>query len=436
MSKIIYFLVAAGILFVGFFLWATRHAELPLTDLPKATDFPKKLISRGQDLVRLGNCKDCHSRIEGKQFAGGRSMLTPFGKIYSSNITPEPKTGIGGWSLPAFERAMEKGINRNGQHLYPAFPYDRFTKINKKDIAAIYAYLMTNVKPVNYKPPQTNLGFPWNIRAGLSFWKLLFLENTKWKPDPSRDKEWNAGAYLVEGIAHCGSCHSPRNLFGAEIKGPRAYSGGYSGNWFAPQLNSNLSGMTKFSESSLVNYLLDGWDKNLGIAAGPMTKVVNNLYDGNEDNAFAIATYIMSLGTEASKDQALDFQKRLKALRDKEWGHPNSPPLPASGKLREGAQIYEKQCSKCHKSGRKLSLVGFASLLSHTQPNNMINIILEGIKPPLGSLEREMPSRNNEINNSQLEALLMFLRNRFSDEKPWADLDLKIAKIRPQKNKR
>ena len=422
----------AGITISVFWLWATRYDELPLTGNPKIADFSKGTINLGRQLAGLGNCKDCHSRENGKPYSGGRPMLTEFGTIYTSNITPELETGIGGWSLNAFRRAMQEGVDRHGQYLYPAFPYDRFTKISETDIAAIYAFIMTSIKPINYDPPKTKLKFPWNIRNGLSLWNLLFLDDTKWQADPNHGKEWNTGAYIVEGIAHCGSCHSPRNIFGAEKRGSQAYSGGYSGNWYAPKLYSDPSSITSFAKNSIVNYLLDGWDKNLGIAAGPMTKVVNNLYDGEEDDAFAIATYIKSLGTPRIQDDTASSEKKILALGHLEWGNPKGPSLPQTGKLKEGADVFEKQCSKCHKTGRKTSLVGFVSSLNHNEPYNVINVILEGIKPPLGSLKREMPSRKIEVNNTQLVSLLMFLRNRFSDKDPWPNLELKIAKIRPQ----
>ena len=422
----------AGIAMSVFWLYATRYDELPLTDSPKASAFSKETINQGRRLARVGNCRDCHSRDNGKPYSGGRPMLTEFGTIYTSNLTPELETGIGGWSFTAFLRAMQEGVDRHGQFLYPAFPYDRFTKMSEKDIAAIYAFIITSVKPVNYDPPKTQLNFPWNIRNGLSLWNLLFLDKTKWQADPARNEEWNTGSYIVEGIAHCGSCHSPRNILGAEKRGSQVYSGGYSGNWYAPKLFSDPSSVSRFTMNSIVNYLLDGWDKSLGIAAGPMTKVVNNLYDGEEDDAFAIATYIKSLRPTSNKDDIANFEKKILALKQLEWGNPNSPPLPRKGKLEEGANVFKKQCSKCHKSGRKTSLVGFVGPLNHNEPYNVINVILEGIKPPLGSLKREMPSRKNEINNTQLVSLLMFLRSRFSTKEPWPNLELKIAKIRSQ----
>src|ERR1700728_4040106 len=182
---------------------------------PAPQSFEPALVKRGRDLAAIGNCSDCHTAPGGKTFAGGVSVPTPFGTIYSSNITPDPETGIGRWPEAAFRRAMRSGVNRDGQHLYPTFPYDHFTNVSDEDDAALYAFLMT--RPAVHAPARENqLPFPLDQRVVVAGWKLLFLRPGSFQPDPSKSAEFNRGGYLVEGLAHCGACHTPRNGLGAD----------------------------------------------------------------------------------------------------------------------------------------------------------------------------------------------------------------------------
>ena len=182
---------------------------------PAPQSFDAALVKRGRDLAALGNCNDCHTVRGGKDFAGGLAVPTPFGTIFSSNITPDAETGIGRWPEAAFRRAMRSGVNRDGQHLYPTFPYDHFTNVNDEDDRALYAYLMTR-QPVRAPARENLLSFPLDQRVVIAGWKLLFLRRGTYQPDSMKSAEWNRGAYLVEGLAHCGSCHTPRNVLGAE----------------------------------------------------------------------------------------------------------------------------------------------------------------------------------------------------------------------------
>jgi mono/diheme cytochrome c family protein len=182
---------------------------------PAPPSFDTALVRRGRDLAALGNCNDCHTVRGGKTFAGGLAVPTPFGTIYSSNITPDADTGIGRWPEMAFRRAMRSGVDRDGAHLYPTFPYDHFTNVTDEDDRALYAYLMT--RPAVHAPTRANkLAFPLDQRFVVAGWKLLFLRRGTYQPDGTKSAEWNRGAYLVEGLAHCGACHTPRNALGAE----------------------------------------------------------------------------------------------------------------------------------------------------------------------------------------------------------------------------
>ncbi|MET0292720.1 MAG: cytochrome c, partial [Steroidobacteraceae bacterium] len=182
------------------------------------------VTERGEYLVRAGNCISCHTAPGGRVFAGGVPFPTDFGTIYSTNITPDPKTGIGGWTFAQFDAAMRKGVRPDGSHLYPAFPYPNFTKLSEDDVQTLYAYFMS-IRPIEQAPTPNTMKFPFGQRALMGAWKAMFFEEGKFQPDPKQSEQWNRGAYLVQGLAHCGACHTPRNLLGAE-KMDRAFSGG------------------------------------------------------------------------------------------------------------------------------------------------------------------------------------------------------------------
>src|ERR1700731_3731225 len=205
-------------------------------DPPAPQSFDAALVKRGRDLAAIVNCSDCHTVRDGKSFAGGLPVPTPFGTIFSSNITPDPETGIGRWPEAAFRRAMRSGVDRAGRHLYPTFPYDHFTNVSDEDDQALYAYLMTR-QPVRAAARANQLPFPLDQRFVIAGWKLLFLRRGTYQPDSTRSAEWNRGAYLVEGLAHCGACHTPRNALGAE-RANGAFSGGDVDNWHAYAINA------------------------------------------------------------------------------------------------------------------------------------------------------------------------------------------------------
>ncbi|MFL6790230.1 MAG: cytochrome c, partial [Bradyrhizobium sp.] len=202
---------------------------------PAPRTFDAALVKHGRDLAAIGNCNDCHTIRGGKNFAGGLPVPTPFGTIYSSNITPDRESGIGQWSEAAFRRAMRDGVNREGRHLYPTFPYDHFTNVSDEDDRALYAFLMTR-QPVRAGARENQLSFPFNQRPLIAGWKLLFLRRDGYQADATKSAEWNRGAYLVAGLAHCGACHTPRNALGAE-RVTAQFSGGDVDNWLAYALN-------------------------------------------------------------------------------------------------------------------------------------------------------------------------------------------------------
>lgn len=226
-------------------------------DPPPRDSFDPVLVSRGQVLAAAGNCGGCHTAVGGAPYAGNVPMHTRFGTIWTSNITPDPLTGIGRWPEQAFARAMRKGVSREGRQLYPAFPYAHFALVDDADLRALYAYLMTR-PPVRQSQRPAQLPFPLNWRPLQAGWKLLFVREGQFGPVTGRDSQWNRGAYLAEGLAHCSACHSPRNRFGAERGGTWRYAGGAVGQRYAPPLDARNDAREAWREDALVAYLRQG----------------------------------------------------------------------------------------------------------------------------------------------------------------------------------
>ena len=408
--------------------FANRHPELARVEPSGGAEFDTALLRKGEALAGIGACEVCHTSREGAPFAGGLALPTPFGTIYSTNITPDVATGIGGWSPAAFRRAMREGVDRRGRHLYPAFPYDHFTRVTGEDIDAIYAYLQTR-EPVSFEAPDNELPFPINVRMLLAGWKLLFLETGEFKPDASRDEEWNRGAYLAEGLGHCGACHTPRNRFGA-LETDAAYDGGDVEGWRAPALNGRSPAPISWSREQLVDYLFDGWEAEHGIAAGPMAPVVNHLHDQSEDDIFAIAAYFASRQRPPLSDEAKDSV--LAAARTLEWDRdPNYRPerMPDEPSLRRGMEVFRDQCASCHKRGGRDAPVPLAltTTVNAPDPRNVIHIVFDGIRPPRGALQRSMPEFGASIADSDIVDLLHYVRWHFTDQPAWEDVAAQVA---------
>src|SRR5438067_1479056 len=279
---------------------------------PDASVYSAATIARGRQLSALGDCAVCHTGASGVLNAGGRALETPFGTIYSTNITPDVDTGIGAWSYPAFERAMREGIHRDGRHLYPAFPYTHFARTTDADLQALYAYLMAQA-PVRSDIPRNRLAFPFNLRPLMAGWNALFHQPDVFQSDPSKSEIWNRGAYLVEGLGHCSACHSPRNALGAEKQ--NAYlAGGFAEGWEAPALSSLSQAPIPWSENELYVYLRTGESRFHGVAAGPMAPVVKELMALPDQDIRAMAVYLASFSETAVDGPAeLRLAARLEA---------------------------------------------------------------------------------------------------------------------------
>src|ERR1700693_4297267 len=287
---------AAGV--VGFFALAWRPAIAPILASAPQT-FAPELIAKGEALAGGGYCAECHTAKGGKVFAGGYPMQTPFGVLYSTNITPDPETGIGLWSESAFARAMHEGVARHGSLLFPAFPFDHFTKLSDDDVQALYAYFMTR-GPVRAPALANGIPFPLNIRYLKAGWKLLFFRAGRFEQDTRKTAEWNRGAYLVLGLSHCGACHTPRNMLGAE-KASDAYAGAVVDNWVAPPLTEVNPAPGPWTQEELHSYLRNGVSVLHGSAAGPMSPVVQGLSALPESDIQALAVYLGDIDHAAAR---------------------------------------------------------------------------------------------------------------------------------------
>src|SRR5450432_4136429 len=389
-------------------------------DPPAPQSFPADLIKHGRELAAIGNCNDCHTVRGSKNFAGGLPVPTPFGTIFSSNITPEAETGIGQWSEAAFARAMRSGVDRGGRHLYPTFPYDHFTNVSDEDDRALYAYLMTR-EAVHAPARENQLAFPLNQRVVVAGWKLLFLHRGTYRPDPANIAEWNRGAYLVEGLAHCGACHTPRNALGAE-RASASFAGGDVDNWQAYPLNAQSPAPVSWEAGALYAYLHHGWHPDHGTARGPMAEVVSNLSQVPSSDVRAIAIYMAEVF-----GQPTPARKREAALAE-------ATPVPAEQMEAQGAAIYAAACGTCHESGRPPPYgginLGLSTAVSASDPRNLANIVLSGVRPVEGERSPIMPGFANSMSDAQIALLLNYLRSRFGHQPAWTDIEKTVEDAR------
>ena len=392
---------------------------------PDPSVYSADTIARGQQLAALGDCAVCHTVTGGIVNAGGLALDTPFGTIYSTNITPDVETGIGAWSYPAFERAMREGIHRDGRHLYPAFPYTHFARTSDADLQALYAFLMAQA-PVRADPPKTKLAFPFNLRPLLAGWNALFHQPSAFQADPAKSETWNRGAYLVEGLGHCSACHSPRNALGAE-KADAYLAGGFAEGWEAPPLTSLSRAPIPWSEDELYAYLRSGESRFHGVAAGPMAPVVKELAALPDQDIRAMAIYLSSFN-----DTAIDTKAQHALATKLEAATSTASTLPAS----LGARIYQGACAACHEVGGAPLFGSRPSLslnsnLHSDAPDNLIQVILHGIASPASSDLGYMPAFKDSMNDAQLAELVSYLRGQFAADKPaWSGVQDAVSRIR------
>ncbi|MCO4858376.1 c-type cytochrome [Herbaspirillum sp. WGmk3] len=383
-------------------------------------------IERGRRVALAGDCAVCHTAPGGVANAGGHALQTPFGTIYSTNITPDEHSGIGNWSYAAFERAMREGIHRDGRHLYPAFPYTAFAKISEADLQSLYAYLMAQ-PAVASTPPANDLRFPFNVRPLLAGWNTLFHDPREFQPDPARSDLWNRGAYLVQGAGHCAACHSPRNALGAEQGGRQYLGGGTVDGWEAPALTALSKSPTPWTEEELFAYLRTGFSAPHGIAAGPMAPVVAELAQLPPGDVRAIAHYLASFQSGVATRSATPAPVIAA----------QAPGPTALQSLANGQRLFAGACAACHQEGTGPTLFGVKpSLRVNTNlhsdtPDNLVHVILHGIREPANPALGYMPGFANSFSDAQMVDLLAYLRSEFAGGKPaWQGVEASIARSR------
>jgi mono/diheme cytochrome c family protein len=434
--RLIRVLLVLAVLFiiacVGFVAVTWKTAIAPIAR-PDPTSFDPETVKRGAQLAAVGNCIACHTVPGGKAFAGGLPIPTQFGTIYSTNITPDEQTGIGQWSEEAFRRAMREGTDRDGTHLYPAFPYDHFTLVSDEDNRALYAYLMTR-QPVEATAPRNDLIFPLNIRPLVAAWDLLFLKEGPYRPDPSQSDEWNRGAYLAEGLGHCGACHTPRNPLGAERRA-KAFSGGEAEGWVAYAINGASPAPIPWNKDSLAFYLRHGFHQEHGVSRGPMAEVTGNLAGLPDADVAAIATYVASLIGPTSPERLLQAEELRKKSGDAlaVSAASDSQAVPSNGQDR-GAAIYRAACASCHESRRPLPFGGLpfdlSTAVNAPDPQNIINVVMFGLPPADGESSAVMPAFGGSLSDADVVALLQHLRRTFSKQPDWSGLAGQVADTR------
>jgi mono/diheme cytochrome c family protein len=409
-------ILIAALAFVGAEAW---RPSLPAIAPPSPKEFDRALVAQGEAMADIGNCAGCHTAQGGRPLAGGRPLPTPFGAIHSTNITPDAQTGIGGWSREAFVRAMREGIARDGAHLYPAFPYDHFTNATDHDLEALYAFLMTR-PAVQARAPANDLKWPLDFRPLVAGWNLLYLKKGPMADQPGQTAEWNRGRNLVEGLAHCSDCHSPRNGWGAE-KRDEAYDGAWIEGWYAPPLNAHSPAVRAWTADELFTYLRTGLSHQHAAAAGPMASVTQSLAKAPDEDVRAISVYVASLMANAPSAQ------------------PNRRPLDrediAAKEHPEAASLFAGACAVCHDSGAPMMQQGRPSLswgtaLHVDTPHDTLHVIMEGLRPPAGKSGPVMPAFADNFSDWQIADIAAYLRARYTERPPWPDVVKTVGELR------
>jgi mono/diheme cytochrome c family protein len=359
-------------------------------------------VTRGAYLAKAADCMPCHTAIGGKPFAGGLKLDTPFGALYSPNITPDPDTGIGRWTYENFKNALHNGIRADGSYLYPVMTYDAFTKITEDDLKALWAYFQ-RLPPVKQQNRGNDLYFPFDIRLAMWPWRFMFFTEGYFKPDPAKGAQWNRGAYLVEALAHCSDCHTPRNFMGATIQS-EWLQGARIDDWYAPNITAEaLRNVNKWDKARLVAFLRNGAGNN-STALGPMQEVVHDSMSFlKESDLDAIATFLLDLPP----------------------GQENQPkPIPTSlsPDIRtRAAKLYSDNCATCHQEdGKGIAnsippLAGNPAVVA-AKPFDILAAILQGV--PARDDMPAMPSFGGSLGDQGVADLANYVRTSFGNQAP------------------
>jgi mono/diheme cytochrome c family protein len=396
--------------------FAAGQARAQTSAAPQAS---ADTIARGKALTEAADCGGCHTADPSKPFAGGKRIQTPFGGIYSLNLTPDRDTGLGAWSDEDFYRALHKGVARDGSNYYPAFPYPNFTRLTRQDVLAIRAYLAT-LTPVSNRPPPPHLRWPLNYRVLMRGWNWLFFKPGILMPDQQKSTEWNRGRYLVEGPAHCGACHTPKNIFGADRRGQEAHGGGLVQGWFAPRLDeAPRSGLKSWSVDDIVEYLQSGRNGR-SQADGLMAEVVVGSTSKMSDaDVRAMAIYLKALPAGAPEPEMVP---------------------PPQAQMTAGEKIYKGACIACHEADGSGApriyppLPGNANLQS-VDPSSALRIILDGaqtVTTPRAPNPGSMPAYREKLSDQEIADVTTYVRNSWDNAAP-SVTPAEVAKARREK---
>jgi len=393
----------------GFFYWPASLEPVALTQaFPVGAD----LIARGAYLTMASDCAACHTVPGGKPFAGGLAFKLPFGTIYSPNITPDKNAGIGSWSDAEFVRAMQKGIGRHGEDLYPAFPYTSYALVSTDDVLAIRAYLAT-LSPEPTRPPANDLFFPFNQRALMRGWKLMFLPWRRFEPDVSRTADWNRGAYLVEGLGHCGECHTPRNLLFARKSGDRLAGAVVEGQKAYNITPDKRTGIGNWTDDALAAYLSTGHADGHGSASGGMAEVVDlSLRLLTIADIRSMATYLRALPARSTALEGTLVADPPMLTASASWSPPKQTPMSP------GLKVFEGACASCHAwdgSGREVAHASLKGARTVNDPDgaNLVRVILHGSH--IGSAQGDlmMPGFADAYSDAEIAAVSNYVINQF-----------------------
>lgn len=384
----------------------------------------KEQVLRGAYLARAGDCIACHTATKGKPYAGGAPIGTPMGVIYSTNITPDLETGIGHYSMDNFVKVMREGVTNDGDHLYPAMPYTSYTKVSREDLSALYAYFMQGVEPVHQPNHPTKLSWPLSIHSLMALWNGLYLKKGEYAADRNKSVSWNRGAYLVQGLGHCGGCHTPRGVLGQEKaeseKDGRSYlAGAKLDNWYALPLTGNSkTGLYAWSKDEIAEYLRTGRTTRIA-AVGMMAEVVgkSTQYLIDQD-LLAIAEYLKTLPPSADEGpsnadmgrQASDTSAATRALSAGDTGM-------------RGSRVYLDNCNACHRSDGSGAKRTFPNLVKNEAVNakdsiSLIHIVLAGGAMPSTQTAPSslvMPEFGWRLNDVEIADVLSFIRGNWDN---------------------
>ncbi|MEP7138605.1 MAG: cytochrome c [Caldimonas sp.] len=398
------FLAVTGALAAALVVWLNRD-DVETAAVPATAGDAAALVARGEYLARAGSCLGCHTAPGGEPYAGGRAIETPFGNVYGPNLTPDVATGLGAWTADDFWRALHDGKARDGRLLYPAFPYPNYTRVERADADAMFAYLRSLAPVAKANRPHA-LDFPFDQRAALAVWRALFFRPGRFDTDPAHTASWNRGAYLVETLGHCNACHSQRNVFGATA-GPFDLAGGLIPiqNWYAPSLRDDAeAGVGAWSVDQVVALLRDGVAKN-AFVQGPMAEVVaRSTSHLNDADLAAMAEYLRSLPAATAA---------------------NTPTRTAQGaKSERGAQLYKTHCADCHGEDGAGVPGAYPALANNravvlSPPANLVHIVLRGGFPPTTAGNPRpfgMPPFATVLSDGDVAEILTHVRNAWGQQ--------------------